>query len=155
MATSHALLAGASLQDVCDTAGWSSPHTFIRFNELDVNATLGSRVLLRGLGCLPLSVMPQAGIRTRMGTWVFSFPMRITILISCVRAKYLLCHHLVCRWRFVCTSVVQVFRCDTLLMSTGVQPGKGKRFLTAIVWSFNLPFSVDNMDVFLFFATEH
>ncbi|CAM4511662.1 unnamed protein product [Leuciscus chuanchicus] len=30
MAASKALISGVSLQDVCDAAGWSSPHTFVR-----------------------------------------------------------------------------------------------------------------------------
>ncbi|XP_048024136.1 LOW QUALITY PROTEIN: uncharacterized protein LOC125253920 [Megalobrama amblycephala] len=45
MAASKALLFGASLQDVCDAAGWSSPHTFMRFYDLDLSSTPGARVL--------------------------------------------------------------------------------------------------------------
>ena len=45
MAASQALLAGVSLQGICNAAGWSSPLTFVRFYELDVNTTPGARVL--------------------------------------------------------------------------------------------------------------
>ena len=45
VASSSALARGAPLQQVCDAAGWSSPHTFIRFYSLDVHATPGSHVL--------------------------------------------------------------------------------------------------------------
>ncbi|XP_051759480.1 uncharacterized protein LOC127517619 isoform X1 [Ctenopharyngodon idella] len=45
VASSRALAGGAPLQHVCDAAGWSSPHTFIRFYSLDVHVTLGSHVL--------------------------------------------------------------------------------------------------------------
>ncbi len=31
MAASKALISGVALQEVCDAAGWSSPHTFISF----------------------------------------------------------------------------------------------------------------------------
>ncbi|XDV26734.1 hypothetical protein PO909_030369 [Leuciscus waleckii] len=45
MAASKALISGLSLQDVCDAAGWSSPHTFVRFYSLDLDSTPGSQVL--------------------------------------------------------------------------------------------------------------
>uniref|UniRef100_A0AAQ4QUT1 receptor protein-tyrosine kinase n=1 Tax=Gasterosteus aculeatus aculeatus TaxID=481459 RepID=A0AAQ4QUT1_GASAC len=45
MAASTALLSGVSLQDVCDAAGWSSPHTFVRFYSLDLSSTPGAQVL--------------------------------------------------------------------------------------------------------------
>ncbi len=45
IASSMALARGAPLQQVCDAAGWSSPHTFVRFYSLDVHATPGSHVL--------------------------------------------------------------------------------------------------------------
>jgi hypothetical protein len=45
VASSKALLAGISLQEVCDAAGWASPHTFIRHYSLDLSSTPGSRVL--------------------------------------------------------------------------------------------------------------
>ncbi len=45
VASSMALARGAPLQQVCDAAGWSSPHTFVRFYSLDVHATPGSHVL--------------------------------------------------------------------------------------------------------------
>ncbi len=41
MAASKALISGVALQEVCDAAGWSSPHTFIRF----IQWTPGSQVL--------------------------------------------------------------------------------------------------------------
>ncbi|CAM4341551.1 unnamed protein product [Leuciscus chuanchicus] len=43
MADSKALISGVSLQDVCDAAGWSSPHTFVRFYSLDLDSTPGSQ----------------------------------------------------------------------------------------------------------------
>ncbi|XDV31033.1 hypothetical protein PO909_033810 [Leuciscus waleckii] len=45
VASSSALARGAPLQHVCDAAGWSSPHTFIRFYSFDVHSTPGSHVL--------------------------------------------------------------------------------------------------------------
>lgn len=45
MAASKALWAGASVQDVCDAAGWSSPLTFVQFYKLDLTPTPGSLVL--------------------------------------------------------------------------------------------------------------
>ncbi|XDV38776.1 hypothetical protein PO909_008118 [Leuciscus waleckii] len=45
MAASKALISGVSLQDVCDAAGWSSPHTFVRFYSLDLDSAPGSHVL--------------------------------------------------------------------------------------------------------------
>ncbi len=41
MAASKALSVGVALQDVCAAAGWSSPHTFIRFYSLDLTSTRG------------------------------------------------------------------------------------------------------------------
>lgn len=41
VASTRVLLSGASLQEVCDAAGWSSPHTFIRFYSLDLLVTPG------------------------------------------------------------------------------------------------------------------
>ncbi len=46
MAASKVFLAGVPMQDICDTAGWSTPLTFIRFYDLDLQATSGSSVLL-------------------------------------------------------------------------------------------------------------
>ncbi len=40
-----ALISGVALQEVCDAAGWSSPHTFIRFYYLDLDSSPGSQVL--------------------------------------------------------------------------------------------------------------
>ncbi len=36
MVDSKALISGVALQEVCDVAGWSSPHTFIRLYSLDL-----------------------------------------------------------------------------------------------------------------------
>ncbi len=46
MAASKAFLAGVLIQDICDAAGWSTPLTFVRFYNLDRQATPGSSVLL-------------------------------------------------------------------------------------------------------------
>ncbi|XP_051756294.1 uncharacterized protein LOC127516053 [Ctenopharyngodon idella] len=45
MAASKALMSGISIDDICDAAGWSCQHTFIRFYNLDVGSTPGSSVL--------------------------------------------------------------------------------------------------------------
>ncbi len=36
---------GVPLEDICVAAGWSSPHTFVRFYNLDVDTAPGSQVL--------------------------------------------------------------------------------------------------------------
>ncbi|KAI2660347.1 UvrABC system protein C [Labeo rohita] len=46
MAASKALMTGVPIQDICNAAGWSTPLTFVRFDNLDVRATPGSSVLL-------------------------------------------------------------------------------------------------------------
>ncbi|XP_053090651.1 uncharacterized protein LOC128318504 [Pangasianodon hypophthalmus] len=46
VAASKAFLAGVSLQDICNVAGWSTPLTFARFYDLDTRATPGSSVLV-------------------------------------------------------------------------------------------------------------
>ncbi len=46
MAASKAFPAGVPIQDICDAAGWSTPLTFVRFYDLDLQATPGSSVLL-------------------------------------------------------------------------------------------------------------
>ncbi len=46
MAASKALISGVALQEVCDAVGWSSPHTFIRFYNLDLDSSPGPQVLL-------------------------------------------------------------------------------------------------------------
>ena len=38
MAASLALFKGVSVSDICAAASWSSPHTFVQFNRLDVTA---------------------------------------------------------------------------------------------------------------------
>ncbi len=45
MAASKALISAVALQEVCDAAGWSSPHTFVRLYSLDLDSTPGSQVL--------------------------------------------------------------------------------------------------------------
>ena len=45
VAASKAFLAGVSMRDICDAAGWSTPLTFVRFYGLDMQATPGSSVL--------------------------------------------------------------------------------------------------------------
>ncbi len=43
--SSEALFRGVPLEDIYMAAGWSSPHTFVRFYNLDVNTAPGSQVL--------------------------------------------------------------------------------------------------------------
>ncbi len=43
--SSQALFRGVPLEDICVAAGWSSPHTFVRFYNLDVDTAPGSQVL--------------------------------------------------------------------------------------------------------------
>ncbi len=45
MVASKALISGVALQEVCDVASWSSPHTVVRFYFLDLDSTPGSQVL--------------------------------------------------------------------------------------------------------------
>ncbi len=45
VAFSQALFRGVLLEDICVVAGWSSPHIFIRFYNLDIDTALGSQVL--------------------------------------------------------------------------------------------------------------
>ncbi len=45
VASSQALFRGVPLEDICVAAGWSSPHTFIRFYNLDPDTALGSQVM--------------------------------------------------------------------------------------------------------------
>ncbi len=45
VASSQALFRGIPLKDICVAAGWSSPHTFVRFYNLDVDTAPGSQVL--------------------------------------------------------------------------------------------------------------
>jgi len=44
MAASTAFISGVSLLGICNAAGWSSPHTFFRFYDLDLS-TPGARLL--------------------------------------------------------------------------------------------------------------
>ncbi len=45
VAPSQALFRGVLLEDICVVAGWSSPHTFVRFYSLDVDTAPGSQIL--------------------------------------------------------------------------------------------------------------
>ncbi len=45
VASSQALFRGVPLEDICVAAGWPSPHTFVRFYNLDVGTAPGSQVL--------------------------------------------------------------------------------------------------------------
>ncbi len=45
VASSQALFRGVPLEDICVAAGWSSPHTFVRFYNLDIDTAPGSQVL--------------------------------------------------------------------------------------------------------------
>ncbi len=45
MASSQPLFRGVLLEDICVVTGWSSPHTFIRFYNLDLDTATGSQVL--------------------------------------------------------------------------------------------------------------
>ncbi len=45
VASSQALFTGVPLEDICVAAGWSSPHTFVRFYNLDIDTAPGSQVL--------------------------------------------------------------------------------------------------------------
>ncbi len=45
VASSQALFRGVPLEDICVAAGWSSPHTIVRFYNLDVDTAPGSQVL--------------------------------------------------------------------------------------------------------------
>ncbi len=45
VASSQALFRGVPLEDICVAAGWSSPHTFVRFYNLDIDTVPGSQAL--------------------------------------------------------------------------------------------------------------
>ncbi len=45
VASSQALIKGVPLEDICVATGWSSPHTFIKFYNLDVDTAPGSQIL--------------------------------------------------------------------------------------------------------------
>ncbi len=45
VASSQALFRGVPLEDISVAAGWSFPHTFIRFYNLDLDTAPGSQVL--------------------------------------------------------------------------------------------------------------
>ncbi len=44
VASSRALVRGVLLEDICVAAGWFSPHTFIRFYNLDLDTAPGSQI---------------------------------------------------------------------------------------------------------------
>ncbi len=72
---SKAFLTGVPIQDICNTASWSMPLTFVRFYSLDMRATPGSSVLS------PSSC--SWGIHTGQGlgslaTWASHSPKRLT-----------------------------------------------------------------------------
>ncbi len=46
VASSQALFRGVPLEDICVAAGWSSPHTFVKFYNLDVDRAPGSQDLV-------------------------------------------------------------------------------------------------------------
>ncbi len=50
--SSTAFFRGVPLEDICMAAGWSSPHTFVRFYNLDVNTAPGSQVLSAWTSCV-------------------------------------------------------------------------------------------------------
>ncbi len=45
VASSQALFRGVPLKDICVAAGWSSPHTFVKFYNLDIDTAPGSQIL--------------------------------------------------------------------------------------------------------------
>ncbi len=45
VASSQALFRRVPLEDICVAAGWSSPHTFVKFYNLDVDTAPGSQIL--------------------------------------------------------------------------------------------------------------
>ncbi len=52
VASSTALFRGVPLEDICMAAEWSSPHTFVKFYNLDVNTAPGSQVLSAWTSCV-------------------------------------------------------------------------------------------------------
>ncbi len=45
VASSQALFRGVPLEDICVAAGWSSPHTFVKFYNLEFDTAPGSQIL--------------------------------------------------------------------------------------------------------------
>ncbi len=45
VASSQALFRGVPLEHICVAGGWSSPHTFVKFYNLDVDTAPGSQIL--------------------------------------------------------------------------------------------------------------
>ncbi len=45
MSASKAISSGVSMHDICNAAGWSTPLTFVRFYNLDLEATPGTSVI--------------------------------------------------------------------------------------------------------------
>ncbi len=52
VASSQALFRGVPLVNICMAAGWSSPRTFVRFNNIDVSTAPGSQVLPSCASCV-------------------------------------------------------------------------------------------------------
>ncbi len=52
VASSQALFRGVPLVKICMAAGWSSPRTFVRFNNIDVSTAPGSQVLPSCASCV-------------------------------------------------------------------------------------------------------
>ncbi len=71
VASSQAFLNGASMDDICAAAGWSSPSTFVKFYSLDVRMAPGSWVL---------SAWADAFFRSQLSqvrqAWWYSIPIR-------------------------------------------------------------------------------
>ncbi len=87
VASSQALFRGVPLEDICVAAGWSSPHTFVRFYNLDVDTAPGSQVLsVEGLQILCQTLFEPTVCcwfiigpdrqRFQLGVFGISFPMR-------------------------------------------------------------------------------
>ncbi len=70
VAPSQAFLTGSLMEDVCATAGWSSPSTFIKFYSLDMRMAPDFRVLSTWEDAFQLSKVRQA-------LW-YSFPIAMT-----------------------------------------------------------------------------
>ncbi len=62
VASSQALFRGVPLEDLCVAAGWSSPHTFVRFYNLAFNTAPGSQILSVWTGRMLIgSLLDQVG----------------------------------------------------------------------------------------------
>ncbi len=61
VASSQALFRGVPLEDICVAAEWSSPHTFVKFYNLDVDTAPGSQILSVWTDRMSLSLLDQIG----------------------------------------------------------------------------------------------